>query len=619
MGLRTFIGLLVVAGLGLSVSNAQNMSGFWLGVTYPANPNQAVYNYTMTLTQMGTTLSGTAQTADPQLPFGGLAYIAGQVTGSSVKFSESDQQGNTAVKNICFWRGTMTYNPTEESLTGTYENIVNGTTCLDASNGKVELYRIVLKSGTTYCKGKPVNLVITGKNIRWYSSAAKTSVLATGNSFSPQITQTTTFYVTQTLYNNESPPVPVTVTLSEPAFKTTIVNTGCDKTSGSIEVIGAGTTGWQYKLNQGAFQTIPLFTGLSPGSYTVVAKDTGGCQTEQSVTVTADSAPTVSSVQSTPPRCETANGTVMMVATGGKPPLTYSINYGVSYQASPTFTNLPGGTYTVRVRDANGCEVNKALSLPGFTPITILNTTIIPTTCGQANGQVGVTVTGGRNPVQYSLDGRPFQARSFFIDLPLGSYTLVVKDSSGCTLSQPVRIDGSSGPRIDAIQTTPSACGEQTGTVRISTGSTTSALSYAIDGKTFQSGPDFSGLKDGSYTLTVRDDTNCELTRTISIVSDCANRIYLPTAFSPNHDGLNDALTVYFAIRSVQVTNFIVYDRWGAVLYNRANFALASGESLWDGQLNDQPVAAGMYSYRLDCQFLDGTQMTYRQSIALLH
>ncbi|GAB3018392.1 hypothetical protein GCM10027185_13940 [Spirosoma pulveris] len=595
------------------------MSGFWLGVTYPANPNPAIYNYAMTLTQVGTTLSGTTQTRDHQTPSSGLTYISGQVKGSSIQFSESDQQGNTAVKDVCFWRGTMTYNPVEESLTGTYENIVNGTTCLDASGGKVELYRIVLKSGTTYCKGNPVNLAITGKNIRWYSSASKTTLLATGNSFSPQITQTTTFYITQTLYNNESPPVPITITLSEPAFKTTVVNPGCDKTSGSIEVIGSGTTGWQYKLNQGPFQTIPLFTGLASGSYTVVAKDTAGCQSERSVTITADSAPTVSSVQSTPPRCETANGTVTMVATGGKPPLTYSINYGVSYQANPTFTNLAGGTYTVRVRDANGCEINKALSLPAFTPMAILTTTVVPTTCGETNGQASVTVAGGRNPIQYSLDSRAFQSIPFFTDLAPGSYTLVVKDSSGCTLNQPVRIAGSTGPRIDAIQTTASACGEQTGAVRILPGGTAPMLTYAIDGKPFQSNPDFSGLRDGIYTLTVRDDTNCEITRTVSIASDCANRIHLPTAFSPNHDGLNDALTVYFTFMTVQVTNFIVYDRWGAVLYNRANFALASGESLWSGQSSGQQVPAGMYLYRLDCQFPDGTQMTYRQSVALLH
>ena len=153
---------------------AQSVAGFWLGVTYPSNPNQAVFNYTTTLTQTGSTLGGTAQTANPNVPFGGTAYLSGQVAGSTVTFSEADQNGSTSTtKDVCYWKGKLTYNPTDESLIGTYENIVNTTTCTEAGGGTVELYRIVLKSGTKFCKGTPMNLLVTGKNIRWYSSVNK--------------------------------------------------------------------------------------------------------------------------------------------------------------------------------------------------------------------------------------------------------------------------------------------------------------------------------------------------------------------------------------------------------------------------------------------------------------
>ena len=617
MSIRTFINLFLLLISHLTISQAQTIDGLWLGVTYPTDPQQLIYNYTMTLTQAGSTLSGTAQTANPNVPFSGVAYISGQVNSTTVQFNESDKNGNTAVKSLCYWRGTMTYNPVDESLIGTYESITNGTTCTDASGGKVELYRIVLKSGATYCKGSLANLVVTGKDIRWYSSASRTNLLARGNTYSPKLTQTTTFYITQTLYQNESPAVPITITVDEPIFKATPANTGCDKTNGSIEVVSAGATGWQYSLNGSAFQAAPTFTSLRPGSYTVVAKDAAGCQAAQPVVITADAGPAISSLQSKPPQCATDNGEVSVVAAGGKTPLVYSIDYGVTFQNSPTFTKLVGGTYTLRIRDANGCEVNGVINLPFFKPMEILSTTAVPTTCGQTNGQASMTVGGGRLPVLYSIDNHPLQTSTIFTGLQAGDYTLVAKDSTGCTLSQSVSIAASTGPSMGDIQTTASACGEQNGAINIAPSAAT--VNFSLDGQPFQRSSNFSGLKAGTYTLTIKDDNNCVLTRSIRISLDCTDQIHLPTAFSPNHDALNDVLTVRFAFPSITIATFIVYDRWGAVLYNRANFAISSGEPLWDGQINGQPAPTGMYGYRLDCQFPDGTQMTYRQSVALLY
>ncbi len=618
--MKTFIGLLWLFCSSFSQGQAQNVSGFWLGVTYPSDPNQAIYNYTMTLTQTGNTLGGTAQTANPSVPFGGVAYISGQVGTSVVTFSESDQNGSTAVNNVCFWRGKLVYNPVEESLIGSYESIANGTTCTSTSGGKVELYRIVLKSGTTYCKGKPINLVVTGKDIRWYSSAAKTNVLARGNTYSPQLSQTTTFYITQTLYQNESPPVPITVTVTDgPAFKATSSGTGCDKANGSIVVTAADTTGWQYSLNGGAFQKKGSFSSLNPGSYTVAVKDAAGCQAEQSVTITPDAAPTISSLRSTPPQCASANGEISIVAAGGKSPLTYSIDYGVTFQTDPTFKQLPGGAYTVRVRDANGCEVNRAISLPAFKPMNVLSTTAVPTTCGQANGQAAMTVGGGRNPVQYKLDTGPLQNTTLFTELKAGTYQLTAQDSAGCTLSQSVSIAASTGPPVAEVQATPEGCGLQNGAVAITNNRTVSLIDYSLDGQMFQRTTNFSGLAAGEYTLTMRDMKNCVVAQTIRVPSDCANRIHLPTAFSPNADNRNDALTIYFSLPSLAVSRFTVYDRWGAVMFSRANFAVSNGEPLWDGQLNGQKAPAGMYIYRLDCQFPDGTQTSYRESVALLN
>ncbi|GAB4041503.1 T9SS type B sorting domain-containing protein [Spirosoma gilvum] len=598
--------------------HAQNIAGYWLGVTTPSVPSQEIYNYAMMLTQTNFAISGTAQTSDPNVPFSGIVYVTGTLANPIFSFSESDKNGSIDVKDVCFWRVKLTYSPVEESMLGTYEHIVNGTTCTKAGGGKMDLFRIVLKSGTKYCKGKPVNLLVTGQNIRWYSSAAKTTLLATGNRFSPNITRTTTFYITQTLYQNESPPVPITVEVVDPTIKAVSTNSGCDKANGSISVTASGSTGWQYNINDGPFQDTPLFAGLRPGSYKIVAKDTAGCQAAQTVTITTDAGPSITSVKSTPPHCETANGEVNVVASGGKTPLTYSIDYGITYQSSPTFTKLAGGAYTLRVRDANGCETNSAVNLPNANPIVIQSTAVSPTSCGQANGQVSLSTSGGKSPVQYSIDNQTFQTNIIFTGLQAGTYTLLAKDSEGCTASQSVSIAASTGPSISDVETTPENCGQANATLLIKENNGPS-LFYSLNGSPYKPATSYSGLKAGAYTLSAKDATNCIATRTVDIRLDCVNLIHLPTAFSPNRDTYNDELKVYFAFPSLTIARFTVYDRWGTVIYNRANFVLASGDSIWDGQQNGQPIPVGMYTYRLDCLFPDGTQTTYRESVSLLN
>lgn len=616
MKLRFTLELLLVCGLAFTSSQAQNLAGFWLGISTPANQNQVGFNYTMTLTQTGTTLGGTSQTAEPDLPFGGVATVTGQLSSATVRFGESDQNGSTTVNGLCFWRGTLTYNPTDESLIGTYENIVNGTTCTEAGSGTIELYRIVLKSGNRFCKGNPVNLVVTGKNIRWYSSEAKTTQLATGNTFNPQISQTTTFYITQTLNKTESPAVPITVEIVEPVFKATVTKTGCDQNNGTITVVATNSSDWQYSLNGGPFRTNPSFSGLGPATYTVAVKDNTGCLAQQSVTISADSILTIKDLKVTPPHCETGNGAVTITAAGGKSPLIYSINYGVSFQSDTRFTQLSGGTYTLRVRDAYGCEVNRATTVPSVTPMTVLNATTVSTSCGQANGQAILTVANGVPPIQYSVDGQSLQALNTFAGLKAGIHTLLATDSQGCTTSQSVQVGASKGPQFDAIRTTPERCGQQNGAIMLTS---TAAIGFSIDGKLFQPGGDFVGLKAGTYTISLKDDQPCIVAQAIVVPLDCANRIYLPTAFSPNADRTNDALTAYFGFPSITVLRFTVYDRWGTIMYNRANFVLSTGEIVWDGQTNGTLAPAGVYACELDCQFPDGAQTSFRQWVHLLN
>lgn len=614
MRLQTTTLLLLLLVLVTVASSAQTLTGFWLGIASPSNSSAYPVTYALTIAQSGSSIHGITQAATGTA-FNETATLSGNLTSSSFVFIESP--GNGTQKNTCFWKGSLVYNPTTESLTGTYETI--GNSCNQQQKGTLELYRIILQPDSVFCSGSPVKATVTGKNIHWYTTAIRTTLLTTGNTYTPQISQTTTFYITQTLNQIESPAVPVTIKIENPAFKTKLIPAGCGRASGSIIVVGANAANWQYSLNNTIVQADSTFGGLFPGNYTVSVKTAAGCRSQQSVTLTSEEGPTVSNLKVTSPHCASANGEVVVEASGGKLPLTYSIDYGNSFQSSPIFDHLSARDYTVRTRDANGCEVNKAVSLTAPNLMVINDLSVIPTTCGQDNGQATVSLTGGSQPIQYSLDNQPFQPSNAFSNLKAGAYTLTAKDGSGCTLTQPVRIASSTGPRIATVDIEPEACEQQNGAIRLILQPPADSVSLSIDGYSFQQSNTFAGLQAGNYIISLKDNHNCLVSQKVVVSSTCPNLIHLPTAFSPNADQQNDQLTIYFRFSSITILRFTVYDRWGTVMYNRANFVLTNGESIWDGQWKGLVAPAGMYVCQLHCEFPDGTQTTIRQTVSLLH
>ena len=78
---------------------------------------------------------------------------------------------------------------------------------------------------------------------------------------------------------------------------------------------------------------------------------------------------------------------------------------------------------------------------------------------------------------------------------------------------------------------------------------------------------------------------------------DCGCRVFVPTAISPNGDGINDTLRAYFNCDFEHRTlRFAVFDRWGGQIY-------VSGENEvpeWDGSVKGKPVAPGSYVWYLE-------------------
>src|SRR5207247_7357061 len=104
----------------------------------------------------------------------------------------------------------------------------------------------------------------------------------------------------------------------------------------------------------------------------------------------------------------------------------------VTFGASGTFSNLAAGSYTITVKDANGCTTTQGVTITQ--PSAALSSSISSQTnvaCfGGSTGSVTVSASGGTAPYTYSKDGVNFGASGTFGSLAAGSYTITVKDAN---------------------------------------------------------------------------------------------------------------------------------------------------------------------------------------------
>ena len=95
-------------------------------------------------------------------------------------------------------------------------------------------------------------------------------------------------------------------------------------------------------------------------------------------------------------------------------------------------------------------------------------------------------------------------------------------------------------------------------------------------------------------------------------------RILVPNAFSPNDDGVNDALLPRCREPGVVVLRWEIYDRWGGRLFSRGDFAAGDERGAWDGESDGEPLDTGVYVWVVRARWPDGTEAEAAGEITLV-
>ena len=295
-------------------------------------------------------------------------------------------------------------------------------------------------------------------------------------------------------------PAAPTVTVTQPT---------CTTPTGTITI--DTPTGLTNSIDGVNFQASSIFTNLTPGNYPVTVKNLAGCISAITmVTINpAPAAPAVADVTIVQPTCTTATGSIAVNSPTGTG-ITYSID-GTNFGNGVTFPNLIPGTYTITVKNAAGCtSVTPAITINAVpTAPAVANVSTTQPTCTTPTGSITVNSPTGAG-LTYSIDGTNFQNGVAFPNLTPGTYTVTVKNATGCTsVTPPITINTVPGaPAVADVTTVQPTCTIPTGSITVNT-PTGAGLTYSIDGTNFVTTLTFPNLIPGTYTITVKNAAGC--------------------------------------------------------------------------------------------------------------
>lgn len=355
-------------------------------------------------------------------------------------------------------------------------------------------------------------------------------------------------------------------------------------------------------------------TSLCPSIYLCHVEDANGCFTNYQVVVSSPP-PVIIAPASNITICAGQSTSITAVASGGTAPYTYYWNN--SLPNSPTNTITPNQTtvYSVYVEDANGCTSATQNTLVKINPVPAADFTASTADCPPSTVYFTNTSDSAIAYLWNFGDPNSGTADTSTAVSPSHNYTtggnyvvtLIATNNYGCTDTivlpggLPVPVPPTAGLNAgNTVMTTldPSATFYNT-----SSGATTYII-YFGDGDsllTTTPGPyQHSYDSTGTYTVTMIawSAQGCADTTILSLLIEEASTCYIPNAFTPTNDGLNDLFMVY----GVNIAEFdlLIFDRWGMLLYESHDQSTG-----WDGTYKGHKCQEDVYVWRL--RYLDNS------------
>lgn len=418
--------------------------------------------------------------------------------------------------------------------------------------------------------------------------------------------------------------------ITEPVALSLTVNTTTNQACAGSAInassnVNGGTAPYNFVWTGGAITANNTINEALPGnySYTVTVTDANNCTISNNISLTFHPQPTITAISAT----VCAGQTAVLTANGGN-----------NYIWQPG--NVSGNTFTINpqantnvsvVGEANGCSNSaNATIVVNQLPNATINTSA-------QNGCVPLCFDYGSssssNIVSYSWfvnnAGISSNASGNYCLSAAANYSLnlMVTDVNGCSnFSNPININVHPNPIADfnhaPIKPVINVDPEVTFTDASYGATITSWNWFFTNTAQYTSNlqnPTFLYSEPGTYVvaLVVKSDKGCTDTILRPVVVGEDFGVYVPNAFTPNNDGLNDV----FQPKGFGVTKYQlqIFDRWGERVFETKTF-----EKGWDGRFRskgleyEQTCEEGVYTWLINVTSVFGKAHELKGHVTLI-
>jgi gliding motility-associated-like protein len=381
-------------------------------------------------------------------------------------------------------------------------------------------------------------------------------------------------------------------------FSTSIPN-NCDSSIIQFTDLSTATnstiTSWNWYFGDGNSSVLqnPIHNYSGSGTFLVsliVTSSTNQKDTfYQSITSNENSINVIANVSNSivcigKPVIFSGSGANTYVWTGG-------VSNGLSFV--PTTTS----TYTVTGTDANGCTATSSITVTVVQNLAINVTPSNPLLC--LGDSVQLTASGATIFIWTNAAGLSATSGTSVWAYPTASttYTITGSDANGCSGSTSVAITVLENINVEVSKNRDAECNVKTVQLQAS-----GALNYQWSPAGLVSNPNAAltnaivNQTTTFYVLGISGTcTDLDSIVVYNYNSD-ESGIFIPTAFSPNGDGVNDCLQV---INSTKFTSYYfgIYNRWGELVFEADN-----ANDCWNGEYKNQAAAIDTYYYFLKAE-----------------
>jgi hypothetical protein len=297
-----------------------------------------------------------------------------------------------------------------------------------------------------------------------------------------------------------------------------LTNAGCNDTDGEIELDILGGTP-PYTIS---WDNSPLNDGirkdLSSGNYSFVVTDSVGCSVSKDIYLEKKELPQLSLNSLRNSECGEANGFIRLDSISSEYTFNWSHTDTLNHHLAE---NLSSGLYSVYATNEIGCSTDTVSYYisSNNTDLKIQEISVSSASCNESeDGSIEVNAINGTAPFQYEWNDEDQQTGQIAEDLRPGTYTVRVTDATNCSKVKSITLGHVNPVYISSISKIAPSCQDATdGSISVSAAG--GKGNYTYEWSTGDTTQTITGLKGGTYSVTVYDNSICSDQANITITA----------------------------------------------------------------------------------------------------